>query len=110
MTTTLSKDQKSKVSTHGGYVLSTRFPNTLPMWKEIGTDVKQALLKDLAERLREHQCSDVAEYVGSHQGEALKLLQIRFKSLKDKRRALLKRRAIEHKGLESCLLPSHGLI
>jgi len=107
--TTLSKDQKSKVSLHGGYVLSTHFPDTLPMWKDIGTDVKQTLLKDVIERLRDHQCSDVAEYVGSRQEEALKLLQIRFKSMKDRRRAKLKKQATEHEGLDPPFVSNHVL-
>lgn len=55
---TLSKDQKSKISIHGGYVLSTHYPEALPMWTDIGTDVKQTLLKDLVKRLGEQQCSD----------------------------------------------------
>lgn len=105
MTTTLTKDQKSKVSLHGGYVLSTHYPEALPMWKDIGTDVKKTLLKDLVKRLREKECSDVAEYVESYQEEALKLLQIRFKSMKDKRRAKSKKQAMEQEGLNffSCL-------
>lgn len=87
MATALSKDQKSKVSLHGGDAISTRFPDDLPMWSSIGTDVKQELLTLLIERLRENQCNDVADYVGSHREEATKALQIRFKSMKDRRRA-----------------------
>lgn len=88
-------------------MLSTHFPETLPMWKDIGTDVKKILLEDVIERLRDHQCSGVAEYVGSHQEEALKLLQIRFKSMKDRRRAKLRKQATEHEGLNPRFVSNH---
>lgn len=62
--------------------------------------MKQTLLKDVIERLRDHQCSDVAEYVGSRQEETLKLLQIRFKSMKDRMRAKSKKQATEPESLK----------
>ena len=113
MTLDLTKDQKSKISLHGGYVLSTRYPDALPMWKEIGTDVKQALFQNLINRLREYECNDIAEKLESHRHEeTLKLLQIRFKSIKDKRRAQAKQQAQlqEQKGVDPSLISSHRTI
>ena len=86
MATVLSKDQKRKVSIHGGHVIDTYFPDGLPMWTDIGTDVLQNLLELLVEELREKKCNDVADHVETHPDEAKRALQIRFKSLKDRKR------------------------
>lgn len=74
------------------------------MWKEIGTDVKKTLFKDLVKMLYKKQCSDVAEYLVLRQEEALKLLQTRYKSMKDLRRVKSKKQATEQEGLHLRLI------
>lgn len=61
----------------------------------------------MIERLRDHQCFDVVEYVGSHQKKALKLLQIRFKSMKDRRRQKLRKQVTEHEDLNPRFVSNH---
>lgn len=105
--TTLFKDEKSKISQHDDYVLFTHFSNTLSMWKNIDTNVKQILLKDVIERLHEYQCFNVIEYVKSRQEKTLKLLQIRFKFMKNKKRAKLKKQVIEYESLNFSIVSNH---
>ena len=105
MTLDLIKNQKNKISLHDDYVLFTRYSDALSMWKEIDTDLKQALVQNLIKRLCEHECNDIVEQLKSSYEKTLKLLQIRFKSRKNKRRAQAKQRAQfqEQKSVNSLL-------
>lgn len=61
----------------------------------------------MIERLRNYQCFDVVEYVRSHQKKTLKLLQIRFKFMKNRRRQKLRKQVTKHEDLNSRFVSNH---
>ena len=92
---TLDQWQRRALLTHAGTVILTHYSEQqIPQWVKVGTEIKATLRGLLLQRLRDERCSDVANYLENRPEETARALQLKFKSLREKERKMVKKNMV----------------
>lgn len=87
MNSSLNARQRKALSEHAGVVILEFYHDDPPSWSQIGTQTQMELRTLVIDRLRDKACGDVAEILDSSAKEfAVRAIQQRFKSLREKKK------------------------
>lgn len=87
MASSLNGRQKKALSEHAGVVILEYYNGDPPPWSHIGTQTQAELRALVIDRLHDKACGDVAEILSSNASEyAIRAIQQRFKSLREKKK------------------------
>lgn len=87
------------MSEHAGKVINEHYDDQPPQWTTVGTETQEKLRSLLAQRLRDHQCGDVADFLDGNPRDSTRAIRQRFKSLREKRRRMDKKFEVEKEGM-----------
>lgn len=97
--TSLNARQKKVLSEHAGVVILEYYDGDPPPWSQIGTQIQSELRTLVIARLNATACGDVAEVLESNDEEfAVRAIQQRFKSLREKKKRDDRKRETEAQG------------
>ncbi len=91
----LTQWQKKALSEHLGNTILAFYGGSPPLWAEVGTGTQTKLCSLVIERLREKDCSDVADALEGAKDFAIRKIHQRFKSLREKKKREDQRREAE---------------
>ncbi len=99
MEESLDRWQRKALSEHAGNVILEYYQGHPPQWTAVGTETQGKLRSMLAQRLREKECGDVAEFLDENPKDTTRAIQQRFKSLREKKRREDKKREVDKEGM-----------
>lgn len=96
----LNARQRKALSDHAGVVIFDYYNGNPPPWSQIGTKTHLELRTRVIDRLHEKACGDVADILNSNAKElAVRAIQQRFKTLREKRKRDDKKKKADAPGL-----------